>query len=185
MALNTLLKQISRYAGPVLRSLGRTAVMELQREGARQVSRKIRSTIRKHGERKPAGQSDAVEARSVPAQPGGLQQHLLYIWANADLITADVISWNYFGPFDADYQFDPRHECPYRNIKEALADGWRIVSFPKVEYPLENTHNQLGHEFILERFFPPGCGLPHTPHGARKPDTARKHHPRDGAEDER
>ncbi|MXY49684.1 MAG: hypothetical protein F4Y38_10400 [Gemmatimonadetes bacterium] len=96
-----------------------------------------------------------------------------------------MISWNYFGPFDAEYQFDPRHECPYCNIKEALADGWRIISFPKVEYPLENTHNQLGHEFILERFFPPGGGLPHTPHGARKQETAPKHHPREGAEDGR
>ncbi|MDE2848409.1 MAG: hypothetical protein OXO51_17030 [Gemmatimonadota bacterium] len=185
MARNTILKHIGRFARPVLRSLGKAAVMELQREGARQVSRKIRSTLRKHVEHKHAEQPDAVEARSAPAQPNGFQQHLLYIWANADQITADVISWNYFGPFDAEYQFDPRHECPYRNIKEALADGWRIISFPKVEYPLENSHNQLGHEFILERFFPPGGGLPHTPHGARKQDTAHKHHPREGAEDGR
>lgn len=94
-------------------------------------------------------------------------------------ITADVISWNYFGPFDAEYQFDPRHECPYGNVREAMADRWRIISFPAVEYPLENSHNQLGHEFVLERFFPPGAGLPHTPHGARKQDAGQ------GAEDGR
>ena len=120
--------------------------------------------------------ADLEELKALAGEP---QQHLLYIWANADLITADVLSWNYFGPFDAEYQFDPRHACPYRNIKEAMADGWRIISFPAVEYPLENTHNQLGHEFILERFFPPGGGLPHTPHGARKQDTPRKQEPRD------
>ena len=108
---------------------------------------------------------DLEELKAMTREP---QQHLLYIWANADHIPAGVISWNYFGPFDAEHQFDPRHECPYRNVKEAMADGWRVVSFPAIEYPLENTHNQLGHEFILERYYPPGEGLPHTPHGARK-----------------
>lgn len=177
MALKPILKQIGRLARPFLKSLGKAAVLELQREGARQVSRKIRSTIEKRGRQDRIERSDGVDARSVDESGGKLQQHLLYIWANADLVTADVISWNYFGPFDAEYQFDPRHECPYGNIREAMADGWRVVSFPKVEYPLENTHNQLGHEFILERFYPPGAGLPNTPHGARKTEPAQ------GAED--
>ncbi len=113
---------------------------------------------------------DLDELKTMAGEP---RQHLLYIWANADLITAEVISWNYFGPFDGEYQFDPRHECPYGNVKEAMADGWRIISFPAVEYPLENSHNQLGHEFVLERFFAPGVGLPHTPHGARKQDAGQ------------
>lgn len=177
MTLKPILKRIGRLARPFLWSLGRAAVMELQREGARQVSRKIRSTIEQRGRPDRNAQPERVDARSGDDPGGELQQHLLYIWANADLITADVISWNYFGPFDAEYQFDPRHECPYGNIREAMADGWRVVSFPKVEYPLENTHNQLGHEFILERFYPPGAGLSHTPHGARKTEPGR------GAED--
>ena len=98
----------------------------------------------------------------------GEQQHLLYIWANADLVAADVISWNYFGPFDSEFMFDPKNECPYKNVKEAMADGWRVISFPDIEYPLDNAHTHLGHEFILERFFASGEGLDYTPHGARK-----------------
>lgn len=179
MALKPILSQIGRLARPILKSLGRAAVMELQREGARQVSRKIRRTIEKRSRANLVEQPERDEGRFDSPRSGEPQQHLLYIWANADLITADVIAWNYFGPFDAEYQFDPRHECPYANIREAMADSWRIVSFPAVEYPLENTHNQLGHEFILERFFPPGEGLPLTPHGARRP------HPAQGADDVR
>ncbi len=49
-----------------------------------------------------------------------------------------------------------------------MADGWRVVSFPTVEYPLENAHNQLGFEFILEHYFRPGEGLDFTPHGQRR-----------------
>jgi hypothetical protein len=97
----------------------------------------------------------------------GAQQHLLYIWANADLITADVISWNYFGPFESEGVFDPKNECPYKNVKEAMVDGWRVISFPDIEYPVDNAHTHLGHEFIMERFFAPGDGLEHTPHGKR------------------
>jgi hypothetical protein len=98
----------------------------------------------------------------------GRQQHLLYIWAASDHVESGVISWNYFGPFDSEYNFDPKNECPYKNVREAMTDGWRVISFPSVEYPLNNAHNQLGHEFILERYFPAGDGLPHTPHGVRK-----------------
>lgn len=95
------------------------------------------------------------------------QQHLLYIWARADTVDADVVAWNYFGPFKSQFLFDPKNECPYASVKAAMGDGWRVVSFPVVEYPVDNAHNQLGHEFILERFFPPGEGLAQTPHGHR------------------
>lgn len=96
------------------------------------------------------------------------QQHLLYIWADADRVDAGVIGWNYFGPFSSEYGFDPKHECPYKSVKEAMTDGWRVISFPDVEYPIENAHTWLGHEFILERFFYTGEGLPQTPHGQRR-----------------
>ena len=59
------------------------------------------------------------------------------------------------------------NECPYENVKAAMADHWRVISFPAVEYPLDDAHNQLGHEFILERYFVPGEGLAQTPHGKR------------------
>ena len=98
----------------------------------------------------------------------GEQQHLLYIWAEQDRIDAGVIAWNYFGPFDSEFRFDPKNECPYASAAAAMADGWRVVSFPGVEYPLENAHNQLGFEFILERYFQPGEGLDFTPHGQRQ-----------------
>lgn len=98
----------------------------------------------------------------------GEQQHLLYIWSAQDHVDSNVIAWNYFGPFDSEYRFDPKNECPYENVKAAMADGWRAISFPAIEYPLDNAHNQLGHEFILERYFSPGEGLAQTPHGQRQ-----------------
>lgn len=98
----------------------------------------------------------------------GQQQHLLYIWGAEDRIDAKIIAWNYFGPFESEYRFDPKNECPYADVKKAMADGWRVISFPSIEYPLENAHNQLGHEFILERIFQAGEGLLNTPHGQRK-----------------
>jgi hypothetical protein len=110
----------------------------------------------------------AEDLQELRALIRGGQQHLLYIWANADHVEADVISWNYFGPFESEYRFDPKHECPYKNVKAAMADGWRVISFPPVEYPLDNAHTHLGHEFILERFFSSGEGLPYTPHGGRR-----------------
>lgn len=99
---------------------------------------------------------------------GERRQHLLYIWAEADRVDAGVIGWNYFGPFDSEYGFDPKHECPYKSVKAAMADGWRVIAFPGIEYPLDNAHTQFGHEFILERFFYSGDGLSYTPHGQRR-----------------
>ena len=98
----------------------------------------------------------------------GQQQHLLYIWSAEDRVEAHIISWNYFGPFDSQYRFDPKNECPYPNVKTAMADGWRVISFPAIEYPLDNAHNQLGFQFVLERYYTPGQGLAHTPHGKRQ-----------------
>lgn len=115
---------------------------------------------------------EAVSAEAIQALrrllDGERQQHLLYIWAEADRVDAGVIGWNYFGPFESEYGFDPKHECPYKNVKAAMADGWRVIAFPSIEYPTENTHTQLGHEFILERFFSQGDGLTYTPHGHRR-----------------
>ncbi|MBM3264742.1 MAG: hypothetical protein FJY97_15140 [candidate division Zixibacteria bacterium] len=118
------------------------------------------------------GRITETDLRTLADMLRGRQQHLLYVWADSDHVESGVISWNYFGPFSSEYRFDPKNECPYKNVKTAMADGWRIVSFPAVEYPLHNAHTQLGHQFILERFFSPGEGLPITPHGARKPEVA-------------
>ena len=97
----------------------------------------------------------------------GEQQHLLYIWAEQDRIDSGVIAWNYLAPSTAS-SASTQNECPYASAAAAMADGWRVVSFPGVEYPLENAHNQLGFEFILERYFQPGEGLDFTPHGQRQ-----------------
>jgi hypothetical protein len=116
-------------------------------------------------------QGESITLEDLGALEGlakGKQQHLLYIWANLDRIDAGVISWNYFGPFDSEYGFDPKNESPYAHVKAAMADGWRVISFPTVEYPLDNAHNQLGFEFILERFYAPADGLDQTPHGKRQ-----------------
>jgi len=42
----------------------------------------------------------------------GEQQHLLYIWGADDRVDSAAISWNYFGPFDSEYRFDPKNELP-------------------------------------------------------------------------
>ena len=109
-----------------------------------------------------------ADLKALRALTSDEQQHLLYMWVDSDHVDSGVISWNYFGPFASEYRFNPKNECPYKNVKAAMADGWRVVSFPPVEYPLENAHTHLGHEFVLERFYPPGEGLPNTPHGQRQ-----------------
>lgn len=130
---------------------------------------KIESWLDQAEDKLTAGSDiSAEDLRTLRALVVGEQQHLLYIWASQDLVSADVIAWNYFGPFESEFAFDPKNECPYKHVKEAMADGWRVISFPSIEYPLNNAHTQLGHEFILERYFSEGEGLDVTPHGARK-----------------
>ena len=124
--------------------------------------------LRQSEQKLSAGQAITMEdLGALNALTGEKQQHVLYIWASQDRLDAGVIAWNYFGPFDSEYQFDPKNKCPYLHVKEAMADGWRVISFPTVEYPLDNAHTQLGCEFILERFYIPGDGLAETPHGKR------------------
>ncbi len=110
----------------------------------------------------------AEDLRTLRTLLKGVQQHLLYIWTREERVDSDVVGWNYFGPFKSEFNFDPKNECPYKSVRDAMADGWRTISFPSVEYPMDNAHNQLGHGFILERYFPTGEGLDVTPHGQRK-----------------
>lgn len=138
------------------------------------MSTTIDTWLRQAEEKIAAGAGVSVEdLQHLRTLLKGEQQHLLYIWLSEDRVDAGVIAWNYFGPFESEYRFDPKNECPYKNVKEAMADGWRVISFPTVEYPLDNAHNQLGHEFILERYFRPGDGLTQTPHGQRIQEDAR------------
>lgn len=45
-------------------------------------------------------------------------------------------------------------EWPYQTVLEAVADGWRIVSFPEMSFLTTNDEelHGLGHLFILERY---------------------------------
>lgn len=129
----------------------------------------IDSWIRQSEEKVSNGEGVSLQdLRELSAMRDAGQQHLLYIWADQDRVDAGVISWNYFGPFKSEFHFDPKNECPYENVVAAMADGWRVVSFPATEYPMENAHNQLGFEFILERYYQSGAGMDHTPHGKRQ-----------------
>ena len=39
---------------------------------------------------------------------------------------------------------------PYQTVLEAIADGWRVVSFPNITHRADDPQG-FGYEFILER----------------------------------
>ncbi len=98
------------------------------------------------------GELTESDLRGLAACRPGMQD-LLYLQAGS---TSPLAQINGIALFAAGVQApmprDPS-EWPYRRVMDALADGWRIVSFPNPALLLDESRNYgLGCEFILERW---------------------------------
>jgi len=84
---------------------------------------------------------------------GGRRQDLLFLQARSTGLTAGLVGMALLedgelaeGPFDPD-------DWPYRNVLEAIRDGWRVISFPsKAPLVPDDDLCGLGFEFVLERW---------------------------------
>ena len=90
---------------------------------------------------------------AMPDQPNGRHQDLLYIQAQRSSIESAIQGYSLFingrrlpGPADP-------QDWPYQTVKDALADGWRIISFPDMALMIDDQVSfGLGCEFILEKW---------------------------------
>jgi hypothetical protein len=83
-----------------------------------------------------------------------LRQRLLYLHTVNPSIYADLVAAAIHEPVaGAVTGIDPQApELPYRNVHDAIVEGWRVVHFPQQRAPFDDREIDLmGHEFILEK----------------------------------
>ena len=83
-----------------------------------------------------------------------LRQRLLYLHADTPSIYADLVAAAIHEPVaGAVTGIDPQApELPYRNVHDAIVEGWRVVHFPQQRAPFDDREIDLmGHEFVLEK----------------------------------
>lgn len=83
-----------------------------------------------------------------------LRQRLLYLHSVNPSIHADLVAAAIHEPVaGAVTEIDPQApELPYRNVHDAIVEGWRVLHFPQQRAPYDDREIDLiGHEFILEK----------------------------------
>ena len=83
-----------------------------------------------------------------------LRQRLLYLHANTPSIHSNLVAAAIHEPVaGAVTEIDPQApELPYRNVHDAILEGWRVVHFPQQRAPFDDREiDVMGHEFILEK----------------------------------
>ena len=83
-----------------------------------------------------------------------LRQRLLYLHANTPSIHANLVAAAIHEPVaGAVTEIDPQApELPYRNVHDAIVEGWRVVHFPQQRAPFDDREiDVIGQEFILEK----------------------------------
>ena len=96
---------------------------------------------------------DRLQA-AAHGSPRRLRQRLLYLHANTPSIHANLVAAAIHEPVaGAVTEIDPQApELPYRNVHDAIVEGWRVVHFPQQRAPFDDREIDLmGHEFILEK----------------------------------
>ena len=91
----------------------------------------------------------------------GEQQHLLYIWAEQDRIDAGAHRVELLRPLRqrVPLRSQKRMSVCQRGLPAMAGMGWRVVSFPGVEYPLENAHKPTRIRVYLRALFPARRGV--------------------------
>lgn len=105
------------------------------------------------GQLSPADLDDLWE--TVVAQELPRRQSLLYLYAMQPTVRAQLVATTVQDPTaGALCQIDPlAPELPYQTVIDAMADGWRVISFPdhRSAYQ-EGRIDMLGYEFVLEKW---------------------------------
>lgn len=80
------------------------------------------------------------------------QQSLLYVQTTSTDPYSDIIGMSIYEQ-GADHQaVDEAGDFLYASIRDAQADGWRIIKFPELALMMHDQLNYgLGYEFVLER----------------------------------
>ncbi|MBI2193383.1 MAG: hypothetical protein HYU36_15520 [Planctomycetes bacterium] len=81
------------------------------------------------------------------------RQDLLYLQAGSTSLHAGILGMSLFqNGKTVDGLADPK-DWPYKNVLEAVRDGWRVIQFPNMALMMDDTRTYgLGCEFILERW---------------------------------
>ena len=112
-------------------------------------------------------ESDLQRLETLLSSP---RQMILYLYSKSTNMSSAIASWALYDPREPE-QTDqlvasdtfpvapklPSQDAPYVSVMDAVADGWRVVQFPREElHPFADTDNSyLGFGFILEKWTEP------------------------------
>lgn len=112
-------------------------------------------------------ESDLQRLEALLAEP---RQKILYLYSKSTNMGSAIASWALYDPCEPEqadqlvasdtFATAPKLPCqdpPYSSVLDAVADGWRVVQFPREElHPFADTDNSyLGFGFILEKWTGP------------------------------
>ncbi|MBI2194209.1 MAG: hypothetical protein HYU36_19710 [Planctomycetes bacterium] len=100
-------------------------------------------------------QGDLDELQAIAAARGKkIRQRLLYLHAQTPSIASGLIAAALHEPIEGGVQqIDPgAPDLPYRNVHDAIRDGWQVIHFPLQTAPFDDREiDILGYEFILQK----------------------------------
>lgn len=97
---------------------------------------------------------DALEALISQGNRPALRQRLLYLTSSGMSTLSLVVATEFREPTrEANVtKLSPKPELPYRSVHDAIVDGWRVISFPNRDAPVDDREvNVWGYQFILEK----------------------------------
>ena len=112
----------------------------------------ISSTVRRL-EQGTLTKEQLLEAFGNLAGRNGRRQDLLYLQAVESGLDSNLIGFKMMRGGRFVDEPDSEEDWPYRNVLEAINEGWRVIGFPNMALCLdENRTYGLGFEFILEKW---------------------------------
>jgi hypothetical protein len=98
--------------------------------------------------------SDLQELEQLLTTRQQVRQRILYLYADSPDPRAGLMAMRLVEPVvgGAEVYLSPEPRFPYRNVHEALLDGWQIVKFPEHQAPVSDREIEVpGAEFILQK----------------------------------
>jgi len=100
------------------------------------------------------GRLSENDLKDLVARAGGnkpQRQQLLYLQASGTSVYSGVLGTSIFT--DGRLLDAPEGNSEYRNVADAINDGWRVIKFPEMALLLDSNKTYgLGCEFILEKW---------------------------------
>ncbi|MDA0836932.1 MAG: hypothetical protein O3B01_24895 [Planctomycetota bacterium] len=100
-----------------------------------------------------AGEFVETDLNHLEALLDGCTQKILYLYSKSTSMRSAIGGWALYDPTRPHEPELPSQDPPYSSVIAAVADGWRIVQFPRPElHRFSDMDNEyLAYEFILER----------------------------------